>query len=354
MSTPAGHSLPLSFSALLRCRCGGVILAAAALTVLAGCPPRTRSQSLEVSPKAAVAPAGAYIPVETLAYRLGMRLDSSGVYTATMTGNSNSLLLVGPPQQMALLNSQRLDEPGDIMKNDGRLMVSQGLTERLRENLRLVQGLPPPPRPTYVPPGPGLEPPVITPPPAAAVGPRVSGTVVIDPGHGGKDPGTHSRITGNEKDLVLDVARRIRTILAQRGVRVIMTREDDRFIELEDRAEKANRARADLFISIHVDSAPKNPSAMGCTVYTARDASSTSEIMARRLNAALRPAAVNSRGMQHADYKVLVLTRMPAALIELGYVTNSREAVRLAQSSYRQQLAEAIAAGIISALQAKR
>jgi N-acetylmuramoyl-L-alanine amidase len=352
MSSAVAPCVRANVFSLLRCR-ALVVVALASLTVLAGCPPKSRGgNSLQVEP-AAAPPAAPSIPIERLAYSLGMRVSSSGQYLAAMSGAGNSLLLVGPPQPAALLNSQRLDEPGEIAQADGRLLVSPSLVQRLREHLRLVQGAP-----SYMPgapaPAPMPEPPLPPPPLPPLPGGRVAGTVVIDAGHGGKDRGTYSVVVGEEKQLVLDVSRRIRDILQQRGVRVIMTRADDRFIELDDRAEIANRARADLFVAIHADNAPKNASAMGCTVYTARDASAGSELLARRLEAALRPAAIEDRGRRHADYKVLVLTKMPAALIELGFFSNRTEALRLTQSSYRQQLAQAIASGILSSLQAGR
>jgi N-acetylmuramoyl-L-alanine amidase len=359
MSTAAVHPRRQSFSPFWSHRAAVAVIALAALSVLAGCPPKARGgQTLAVA-EPTVLYTKPSVPMEALAYQLGMRLDNSGQYTASMKGKRNSLLVVGPPQPMALLNSERLDTSGEIGQSDGRLMVSPSLAHRLREKLRLAQGYAPAPpgAPPYLgnnpahPQPPGAKP---APPAVAVAGPRVSGTVVIDPGHGGKDRGTYSATCGDEKALVLDVSQRIRTILTARGVHVIMTRDDDRFIELEERAEIANRARADLFVAIHADSAPKNTAARGCTVYTARGASAGSESLARRLDAALRPAAVEDRGLRHADYKVLVLTKMPAALIELGFFTNRSEAARLCQSSYRQELAEAIASGIIADLPARK
>jgi N-acetylmuramoyl-L-alanine amidase len=113
--------------------------------------------------------------------------------------------------------------------------------------------------------------------------------VVIDAGHGGRDPGAHG-VTGDlvEKQLTLAIARELRDQLVQRGrVRVAMTREDDRYLTLEDRAAVARRLNAGLFVSVHVDSAP-NPLARGATVYSLSDVASDAE--------AARFAAAENRG----------------------------------------------------------
>jgi N-acetylmuramoyl-L-alanine amidase len=112
--------------------------------------------------------------------------------------------------------------------------------------------------------------------------------VVIDPGHGGKDPGAISPIGGRrEKDVTLAVATAIRDALVASGrVRVAMTREDDRFLVLRDRYEIARRLKADLFISIHADAAPNNDGARGATVYTLSEVASDKEaaLLAAREN----------------------------------------------------------------------
>jgi N-acetylmuramoyl-L-alanine amidase len=112
--------------------------------------------------------------------------------------------------------------------------------------------------------------------------------VVIDPGHGGKDPGAVSPIADRrEKDVTLAVATAIRDALAASGrVRVAMTREDDRFLVLRDRYEIARKLKADLFISIHADAAPHNDGARGATIYTLSEVASDREaaLLAAREN----------------------------------------------------------------------
>lgn len=112
--------------------------------------------------------------------------------------------------------------------------------------------------------------------------------VVIDPGHGGRDPGASSPFGGRlEKNVTLALARRIRDDLAASGrVRVALTREDDRYLLLQDRYEIARRLGADLFISIHADAAPHNDGARGATIYTLSEVASDrhAALLAQREN----------------------------------------------------------------------
>jgi N-acetylmuramoyl-L-alanine amidase len=113
--------------------------------------------------------------------------------------------------------------------------------------------------------------------------------VVIDPGHGGRDPGASSPHAGAEKDVTLAIARRIRDALAASGrVRVALTREDDRYLLLQDRYEIARRLYANLFISIHADAAPHNDGARGATIYTLSEVASDRQaaLLAQRQNSA--------------------------------------------------------------------
>ena len=136
------------------------------------------------------------------------------------------------------------------------------------------------------------------------------------------------------------------------GVDVILTRRSDKFIDLNERAEVANRARADVFVSIHADSSP-NTRAYGFTVYVARQASRNSLILARAIERRLRDTGVVSRGVRKANYRVLVRTACPAVLVELGYLSNVSEAAKLLQKDYRRNLASAISEGIVDYLQGR-
>lgn len=170
-------------------------------------------------------------------------------------------------------------------------------------------------------------------------------TIVVDAGHGGKDPGARGVSVSPEKTINLDVALRLARLLEQAGAKVVTTRSSDRFIPLDDRAAMADRTRADLFVSIHADSAQR-AGASGTTIYIARNALSQSRHAARSIAAALQRAGIECRGTQSAGYRVLVGHSRPAVLIECGFLTNRADASRLNTAPYRAKLAAAIADGI--------
>ena len=184
------------------------------------------------------------------------------------------------------------------------------------------------------------EPPAVTPTPR-----RTSGLVIVDAGHGGHDPGTISANGLHEKNINLRVAAKVANLLEQRGVAVVMTRWQDRYIELEERSDIANRRNADLFVSIHSDSAPSR-SPQGFTVYVATAASAEAYRVADAINQAMEGTGTNNRGIREADYNVLVNTDGPAVLVELGYLSNTQDTARLADDGFRDRLAQAIANGV--------
>jgi len=196
-------------------------------------------------------------------------------------------------------------------------------------------------------------------------------TVVLDPGHGGYDKGQVSRY-GNEKDFALDVARKLRLLLQAKGLRVIMTREGDYFVPLEVRAQIANAARNPIFVSIHFNASGDDPNATGFEIFsfTPRGAPSTSD-------STLTPTAYNTqpgstvdaqsmalsaciyhsllghipeydRGIKRARFAVLRLTKVPAVLIEGGFLTERGECKLISNKDWRAKLAGAIGIGIES------
>lgn len=173
-------------------------------------------------------------------------------------------------------------------------------------------------------------------------------TIVIDPGHGGKDPGAgevgYSSIS--EKHINLAIAKNLSSLLKQKGANVVMTRNNDTFIELESRSGIAERSRADLFVSVHCDSLPAKPSATGPTIYIAENASWTSKKAALSISSSLRRWGIEPRGIRKAKYKVLVGHSRPAVLVECGYLTNWQEAKYLSSSWYQEKIAKAISEGI--------
>jgi len=196
-------------------------------------------------------------------------------------------------------------------------------------------------------------------------------TVVLDPGHGGYDKGQVSRY-GAEKDFALDVARKLRAILQAKGFHVIMTREGDYFVPLEVRAQIANRARNAIFVSIHFNATNDDPNATGFEIFsfTPRGAPSTSDgnVNANSFNmqpgssvdaqsVALSACIYHSllgqlreydRGIKRARFAVLRLTKVPAVLIEGGFLTEGGESKLISNKDWRAKFAAAIGVGVES------
>lgn len=207
-------------------------------------------------------------------------------------------------------------------------------------------------------------------------------TIVIDPGHGGKDPGALGRGTLQEKGIVLSISHKLRDVLTERGYTVFMTRDTNHFIPLKKRTEFATQHKADLFLSIHANSAT-NSKANGIETYylNVNSTDSASEKIAARENinsgysiqeletllkgliqesksedskrlarhvqqSLVEATGAIDRGVKHARFVVLIGTKVPAILIEAGFLTNSGEGRKLATSAYQHKIATAIAQGV--------
>jgi N-acetylmuramoyl-L-alanine amidase len=214
------------------------------------------------------------------------------------------------------------------------------------------------------------------------------GRIVIDPGHGGHDTGTVGRGGLMEKDLVLKVARDLKTLLEDKlGAEVVLTRNDDTFISLEERTAIANQSRADLFVSIHANSSTSRVTSGVETYYLDFARSDAEREVAARENATnvrnvrdlqnlvrmlqdekskesrelaailqkklyggarqLFPTAKN-RGVRSAPFVVLIGANMPSVLAEVAFISNPRDEKVLKQDANRAQLAQALFAGIES------
>ncbi|MDP7221608.1 MAG: N-acetylmuramoyl-L-alanine amidase, partial [Arenicellales bacterium] len=215
--------------------------------------------------------------------------------------------------------------------------------------------------------------------------------IVIDPGHGGEDPGATGRRHTREKDVVLAVSKRLsRLINGEIGMQARLTRDRDYYVSLRGRIDIAVREKADLFVSVHADAA-KRRSAMGASVYILSNKGATSEIarqLARRENASDLAGGVqlkdrevsvremildmeidwkiresrdfasavlkelgmigplHSRKVHQAGFVVLKAIEIPAILVEMGYITNDQEEQKLANSLHQERLAAAIFRGI--------
>lgn len=214
--------------------------------------------------------------------------------------------------------------------------------------------------------------------------------VVIDPGHGGNDPGAIGRTGLKEKDLVLDIAKRVKEQLNEDGIDVILTRDRDRFIPLERRARIANESDVDFFISIHANAA-RLKGARGFEVYylsnavddnaRAVEAAENSflkfdDSSFQRRNTDLEATiwdlvytenreesielakyiakavdsstSLHNRGVKSARFYVLKGAQMPSVLVEVGFISNPSEEKNLKDPYYRQAVASAIAKGVLN------
>lgn len=168
-------------------------------------------------------------------------------------------------------------------------------------------------------------------------------TVVIDAGHGGYDRGGIPGQRVSEKDMTLDVARRLKSVLAASGYRVVMTRDSDVFVPLGTRCAIANSNRNAIFVSVHFNSATRSGASGIETYFYSRDSLSLASAIHHYVAGG---APSDNRGVRRRGYYVLRRTNMPAVLVECGFLTNPTEAAYAQNASYRQKLAEAIAAGV--------
>lgn len=203
-------------------------------------------------------------------------------------------------------------------------------------------------------------------PPAGA---RRPARILLDPGHGGRDPGFVNKALGlEERHLALDTARRVATRLRAAGFEVAMTRDRDVFIELADRGAMAAKLKADLFVSLHYNAAAATSAAGAETFcltpagqFSTHDPSNrgkTGPEPGNRFDAlniraayAVQRSLVNGlrcvdRGVKRARFSVLTDLPCPGVLVEAGFLSNRAEAIRLAQEAHRERVAQAIAEGI--------
>ncbi|MBW4467242.1 MAG: N-acetylmuramoyl-L-alanine amidase [Pegethrix bostrychoides GSE-TBD4-15B] len=171
--------------------------------------------------------------------------------------------------------------------------------------------------------------------------------VAIDPGHGGRDPGAVGIGGLRETDIVLPVGLKLAEILRTQGVEVVLTRQDDREIDLEPRVSTANRADVDLFISVHANAISlSRPDVNGIETYYY--STGAAKVLAEAIQESLLDATgSNDRGVRQARFYVLHHTQMPATLVELGFVTGAEDARRLSDPQYRDLLAQAVARGVL-------
>ncbi|SDC33196.1 N-acetylmuramoyl-L-alanine amidase [Terribacillus halophilus] len=168
--------------------------------------------------------------------------------------------------------------------------------------------------------------------------------IIIDPGHGGKDPGAIGNDT-MEKRVALTISEKLQQRLLTNGYDVKMTRSDDIFIPLSERASISNNWGADLFVSVHANSAT-TPSAKGLESYYYGQSSSGKKLASSIQTALASNTNNENRGTHSADFYVLRHTSMPAVLVETGFISNPADAALLNDSTYQNDVADSIAEGI--------
>ncbi len=191
-------------------------------------------------------------------------------------------------------------------------------------------------------------------------------TVVIDAGHGGHDAGAVSSYA-REKDCNLAVAKKLKAKLEKQGFKVVMTRDDDRFLTLKQRVDIANATPNSIFVSIHHNSGRR--AAEGIETFTLAPHGTTSPFARTRRYAelcgndqdsenialatavhsrAIRSTQAVDRGIQRARFSVLCTIQRPAILFEGGFVSNAEEGRKISSNTYREKLAESICQGVVS------
>ena len=173
--------------------------------------------------------------------------------------------------------------------------------------------------------------------------------IVVDPGHGGRDPGAIGIGGLQEKQAVLDIGLQLAALLRRQGADVVLTRDDDTFISLDGRTQLANRINATVFISVHANSAGINrPDVSGVETYYHQSGGRLAQAVQQSIMRAF--PFMRNRGVRTARFYVLRNSRMPSILVETGFVTGRQDAALLTNPTWRSQMAWAIARGTIEYL----
>lgn len=173
--------------------------------------------------------------------------------------------------------------------------------------------------------------------------------VVIDPGHGGSDPGAVGPTKLYESHVAWKIACMVADILMQRGITVILTRNGDERISLDKRVQIANKSGAVLFISIHINSS-SNPKATGTEVYAYSKASEGNILAGKILNHLVQAINLPNRGIKYDRLQVVATTKMPACLVEVAFINNPVEEALLKQHEFLEKAAVGTAKGILEHL----
>jgi len=310
-----------------------VLTVGAAAVLLGGCQGPKGLATADPQPLAAP---GGTISVYQLGGRLNLRVEQCSRGVATLTDRYNRVRIFSGDPGHVCVNGRAVGDPIPVAPVGQTLFVPRELAGRIRGSLR---------RP------PDIEPKPTDPRELPHAGVRV----VIDPGHGGRDPGAIGVGGILEKSVNLALAEQVARGLRRRGMDVHMTRSTDTFVSLADRADFANRLSPRLLASIHANSFQENRAVRGFDVFVAKGASSDSVAAANAIITRLERHGILRHGPQpkRENFRVLVRTTCPSVLIEVGYLSNRIDAAKLRTSSYRRHVAAAIAAGICDHLAAR-
>ena len=173
---------------------------------------------------------------------------------------------------------------------------------------------------------------------------QAEGVIVIDAGHGGKDPGTIGINGSYEKDINLQISKKIAKKLKRKGYQVISTRDKDEYIKNIERVRLANSKMGDIFISIHCNSVENNSSVSGAQVLYRTNNSEMAQIM---IDSIITETGAEDKGIvERRDLIVLNQTNMPAMIIECGFLSNEREEALLLTDKYQNKLVDSIIEGL--------
>jgi len=314
-----------------------------ALLALAGVAPGGARAATERIAMAPVPSTFRYTCLNDLARRLNARIAADEVTGVWALEAGGRRVAVAPGLAAATLGARFVSLRREVVSRYGRVYVPRRLARDIERYLRAKH---PEQGPTAVTPR-------VVEPGLVKLGPRPVARVCIDPGHGGRDPGAVSRWGLREKDVVLPTAKLLAAELRRLNFETVLTRETDRFLELEDRPAVATRKRADVFVSVHANAIAK-PSYHGIEIFYWYGSRPVATVAVRRASVALaeaiRRACVRNglgvRSVRGANYRVLRYSRVPAVLVEIGFLTNRAEERALRTTAYRQRVARAIAEGI--------
>jgi N-acetylmuramoyl-L-alanine amidase len=338
--------------------------------------PPTRA-TIEIAPAAAVA-------VNADAGRMQVRIDADGLdfSASAMSGLIDRIRLGDQPNTIVLDTNGIARATVTTANNVARVLIEVAAAATSESRAPgPAPGPAPAPAPTPVPSAP------IPDPRAVIAATRTWQTIVIDPGHGGDDVGVRSAKGVEEKQLTLDIARRLRAMVESRlGLRVILTRDDDRALGLDERAAVANNGKANLLISLHINGS-RVPNQSGAEIFhlqldresaelvrgaTAEGAAlptlgggirrldlipwdlaqarhlDESSVLASVLQEELqRQVPISGHPIRQAPMRLLAAANMPAALVEVAYLTNPGQEARLATDDFKNTVAQAVFSAIV-------